>query len=769
MNDLLNKLYIAMPNEVTGDIATNSIAKLVGTGNWTATVSSDAKSVVIESTDGSLITTDNAYAATSGKGLGLKLNENYEVEARNVLDATGKYSDVSYVQQLLVDNDRPVVSVGNTDSKILVDTKTPTNMKLNLKFSEPVQSLTAVGESKAKIYIDGNEVPVADITDVAYVGGVAPTTVGSQELANVAVDKLAKGTHTVAIVGAVDLNGNLLSNNAQTLSFTIADPADPETGVAPVINNVVQVADNAFKVVFNTTGVGIGSTTGTILTIKNGAYDATANDKKGAYVDMPLTNNDFGIGKKIVAKEMPKTATVPAHTEWVVTVDATADVDAAKLSYKGANVITKDIVVSNYENAVKAGKEYTTSLAFKKDTTAPVIARKADGSLKIAKTATAGEIAVEFTDAPFITDGNGLVEFAVDKDGISKPVTVKYTDKDGVTYSEEVTPTCADGKTLVLKVTNEKMLTTDGTKDLIPGTKYTIVLPDGVVKDAEEDITEDSTPDYVLLDGAHPFVGRTVDYTVPGATTAAGTVPQTTKGLIISGAEVKDATADFAKKVKDTNAVTIKDNQIVVVFDGEIDSTTVTNKNNYLLGGKVLPTGTTIEFRQVDIDNADNDNNVSTGAEKFALITLPDNVITLTGGQDFAVSGVANKSGYKMMPVTDIVKLTDNTQPKLAKVEVKDSNKLVLTFPETVELTTTDMTQLASNFKITANGKVVSLANATVDSVNKNQIVVTTADNFDNVGNLNVPVSVELKVNADGNMFISDLAGNKAAAVVVNK
>lgn len=777
---LLNNLYIWMTNEEDGSISKNSFFNILKSGtdlttNWTAIVSADKKSVVVEAKGKTSAASDTLIT----NALGLKLNENYEVEAKDILDASGKYADVSYVQQLLVDKDRPSVSVGNTDNTITLN---PSTMNLELAFSEPVQDLLATG-SKAKIYIDGNEISTG-ITDVDY-----ETTVEAHKLVKVDVKSLTKGTHRVAIVGALDLNGNLLSNNAQELTFKIVDPADAPA-VKPVVNNVVQVADNAFKVVFNTPNVKIGSATDAtkIMTIKNGAY----LPQTSKYDDIDLTANDFEendagnakVGAKAITRvEVAKTATVPAHTEWIVVLPATASVEAndtdaaGVLAYKGANVITRDIDLAVFDNG-NVGTAATKSLTLRKDTTAPVIATNTDGSLTIAKKATA-TIGVKFTDAPFTTDGNGKIELP----SAVKKVTVKYTDKDGVTYSEEVEPSLdTDDVTLKLNISEPKMLTTDGTSDLIPGAKYTIVLPDGVVKDADEDLagddsqptTEELSNNYMLLDNAHPFVGRTVEYTVPGQTDI-GFVPQTTKGLIVSGAEISASTATaggsdshtlatpYADRVKQQNALALKDNQIVVVFDGEVNPATVTNKNNYLLGGKVLPTGTTIEFRQLDIDN------VVAGDENFALITLPDNTITLTGGQDFAVSGVANKAGNKMMPVTDVINLTDNTQPKLTKVEVKDSNKLVLTFPEKVKIVSTDMSQVATNFKITANGKVVSLLNAAVDSVNENQIVITTADNFDNNGDLNVPVTVELKLNADGNMFITDIADNKAASVTVRK
>lgn len=741
-NGLLDNLHIWMTKEEDGAVKTNSFASILGTNksDWKATLGADKKTLVVESTDGSLLTNPK------GTGLDLKLNETYQVEAKDILDATGKYSDVSYVSEILKDDVRPSVTASAS-----VFTSGVNANKLTLTFSEPVKELKAAG-SKAKIYIDGSEVPAEAITDVVTTGTVAQHSTVTIDTTKAKLGfELSKGAHKVAVVGAEDLNGNLLSNNAQELTFNVVDPADVQV-VEPVVNNVVQIADNAFKVVFNTDGVVPNSTTPTdkILTIKNGAYDSTS----GSYKDIDLTVADF-VGAsptakpklgKVTAVEVPATSTTPAHTEWIVVVDAVADVDAAKLSYKGANVITRDIDVIDYKNASKVGKKATKSLSFTKDVTAPVVST-------VTKTAKA-QIGVKFSDGPFTTDGNGLVEYVS-----GKLVTVKYTDKEGVTYSEEVTPVlAADGVTLNLKLTNPKML--DNSSDLIAGATYSIVLPDAVVKDANEDVDGNTAPDYLTLDGQHPFVGKTVTYTVPGSSTL-GKVPQTTKGLIFTGSEVKNGIGGtFVQNVKTAAKLTLKDNQIVVVFEGEVDPKTATVASNYVLGGKVLPAATTIEYRQVDIDDV-------AGEENFVIITLPDNVVSLTGGQDFAVSGVANKAGNKMMPVADVIQLTDNTQPAPVSITVRDSNKLVLTFPEEIVLKTADMTQLARNFKITANGKVVSLLNAAVED--RTKLVITTADNFDNAGSLNVPVSIELKVDSDGNMFIEDLAGNKAKATTVTK
>ncbi len=726
---LLDNLHIWMTEEEDGSIDTRSFASILGTSvaQWHAYVQADKQTVIVESINGSLLTGDK------GTGLGIKVNETYQVEAINVLDATGKYSDVSYISQILKDNVRPVVSASS-----LVEVGTD---RLELTFSEPIKAFTSTGAyaGKARIYVDGTEVPAAAIvTDV-----VDNATVDLQRTVEIDTTKLgfnlAKGDHKVAVVGAEDLNGNLISNNGVELAFKIVDPADVQA-VEPVVKEVIQVADNAFKVVFNTKGV-TEKSAGNVLTIKKGAYDAALKE----YKDIDIADT------AVEMKEVPATATVPAHTEWVVIVDATATEDAAKLSYKGANVMTRSIEVKNFKNASKDGKAVTKSLGFKKDITAPVIAE--DGI-----TASADTLMVEFSDTPFNVEDNGKVDLVS-----GKTVTVKYTDKEGVTYSEEITtPTLnADGVTVELKVTNPNMLDNKG--KLFAGENYTIVLPDALVKDAEEDITGSNTNDYVLLDGQHPFVGKTVTYKIPGAVNI-GLVPQTTRGLIFTGYEKAKNIGAYAATATE---LTLKDNQIVVVFEGEVDAKTAIVTSNYTLNGKVLPQGSSIEYRQSDINNADGDNNASTGAENFVIISLSDDTIALTGGQDFTVAGVANKLGNKMMPVADVVTLSDNTKPVANALEIRDSNKLVLTFSEAIELTTADMTQLARNFEITVNGKTVSLLTAAVED--RTKLVITTADNFDNNGSLNVPASIKLKVDGDGNMFIQDIAANKAKAVTVTK
>ena len=103
VDELLPQLHIWMTTEEEGATVTKSIANILDANkaNWHAYVQADKKTVILQSIDGSTVT------AAAGTGLGLKLNETYEVEALNVQDADGNTSDVSYVTDTLGDTLRP--------------------------------------------------------------------------------------------------------------------------------------------------------------------------------------------------------------------------------------------------------------------------------------------------------------------------------------------------------------------------------------------------------------------------------------------------------------------------------------------------------------------------------------------------------------------------------------------------------------------------------------------------------------------------------------
>ena len=738
---LLNNLHIWMTKEEEGTTDTNSIKSIVGTnsGNWTAYVLSDKKTVIIESKDGSKLT-DGANT-----GLGLKLNETYEVEALDVVDASGKYSDVSYMTDILKDTERPAVNKP-ADVTATFNANVVTSGKLDVTFTEPMNELKT---SKAKVYIDGKDVTSdAKLTDVSAIGTVAEQSKISYDLTG-----LEKGEHTVAIVGAEDLNGNLISDNGKEYTFKITDPAENKD-ITPEVKEIKQIADNAFTIVFNTNNVVTKTTNnGVYAVIKNGGFDASGNGGKGEYKDIEL---------KDVNKSSEDTITEngSTYTAWTFVLPATkdtVDTDTEKtLAYKGANIMNKDIEIKDFEvTGGKSGKGVTKTLTFKRDTTAPVVSKVEQSS------ASKSTIIVNFNDAPF-ADPAAQIALADSYNNSTDKVTVKYIDKDGVTYSEDVGAVLGDDKkSIKLQITETDMLDSKG--ELIPGGKYYIVLPDGVVTDVEEadTVTKVSGVKYQIVEDVHQFVGKTVECDVHGINVAPGNVPQTTKGMIFTGYEVSKATGsntgNLVERVKNDNRITLKDNQIVVVFRGEeVDATTASNKDNYTLNGKVLPNGTTVEYRQADIVDDSN-------KEKFTLITLPENTIALTGGQDFTVQNVANKQGNKMMPVADVVTLSDNTAPVMKSITVESDNKIVITFSETIELTINEMTQLARNFVIIANGKTVGLSDAAADG---KKLTITTADTF---GGINVPVSVQIKKNSDGNIFITDTADNKAAEMTIKK
>lgn len=619
---------------------------------------------------------------------------------------------------------------------------------LVLVYSEPV----ALGTST--IYIDGDKLTTG-ITDVA-----GNLTVAAESVITVDITSLKKGTHKIAVVGTQDLNGNIITPNATELAFTKKDATDI-TLTKPVIVSMEQVSDNGFKVVFNTTKVTPVDVSSKVLSIKNAAHDGTK------FVDLDVAAADIHAEEVDVNNDGKND-----HTEWYVTVPAVKGLgakDGTELVYNGANTMKKDIVVdkdayfndgdltgtaATKDSSEPAGDEKTLSVTFTKDTKAPVIANEAKDITHANDT-----IGIAFTDGPFSTNVyNGEVELP----SSVKKATVKFVDKKGVTHEQEITPVISstktlDGRTIVdLKVTNPDML--NNTK-LVDGA-YTIVLPDGFVLDTVEDVstTPGMAEDYLLVEGQNPFVKRTVTYTVEDKENVVG-VPATTKGLINSKVDIDNAST-MTDVQTDLDGI-LKDNQIAIVFDGDVDPKTATVKSNYKLNGKALGSNDTVEFRRIDLSANYGDANA-----QVVVITLANETVKYSGSYDFDVSGVANRLGNRMLAVEDKVELADNTAPVAESITIEDSNKVIVKFSEKVEL---DATYDAyNNFKVTVNGQTLSVIG--IDGDGTNELTLTLSDNFIEAGeSLDVPATVVVKLEGNGDMFITDIAGNKLATGTITK
>ncbi|GEM_PF-1076479 len=740
----LDNIYVDITNEETGAIATNSLTNLV-TGTWEL-ATTDNQTFILQSKDGQMLTNikrgDNTAAT-------LNLNEKFEVAARNILDVNGKFGDTSAIVTLMEDVVRPTVSLAKSKVELVAN-----KASVELKFSEPVRQNSIVSGSgdAYEVYIDGNKqtLSAANLTDVVIGGTVAEhSTITLKDL------DLEKGKHTIAVVGVRDLNGNLLANNGTTFTVEVVDPTTTTNPTEKlVVSGMTQVADNAFRIDTNFDALTTAQEQAIVdnTVVKEGAYTLDAVTSKMVYKDIALS---YAAGKhKVVDRVVGKDAQGNDILNKSILVyldaarnEATVNADTT-LAYRGANAMNKKIVVKTAANGLE--KEYATIVTFRKDTAAPVI-KDATKDVYANKTAL-DTISVKFTDDPFLTDGNGKIAVPAGKKAV-----VKMTDEKGKTYSQEVTPVLgADGVSIDLQLVGTTML-----KDskLISGATYTIVLEDGIVTDAEE---VDGGNTFSILDEVHPFVGRTVTLqTAKDVVVEDINVPQTSKGMIVTGYEINENIGTLATTIKGALGTadglkSVANEEIFVVFDGkEIDAKTVTNRNNYLLNGKVLPEGATIEFREASIDGV-------AGNEQFALITLPKETVALTGGYDFTVRNIANIAGNRMLQVNDVVKLKDNTAAAITGVSVTASNTVEVVFSENISTTLVDANvtaaEVAKNFVVTINGRQYEVVSAVKHDKYANKIILQTGENFELVG---AKATVGMKLNSNGDMFVTDVEGNR--------
>lgn len=801
----LHNYFYQLVDETTGAINTRSLKTLDSA--FSAVLGKDKKTVTISASNGSLIT-----------DFGLKLNEAYNIQVRNVKTAAGDYTSVQEAGEILRDTVKPVVSIDKTGWTS--SGKLPIGTNLKLAFSEPVAALEATTTSFSagvQVYIDNVLVDQSQANNLIDV--VTTGTVAQNKAVTINTSGLTKGTHTVSIVGVKDLAGNVIEGNPVTFTFEVSD-GDVTDTVKPHVVSTRQIADNAFVVRYNTTGVEPKASS-TFLTLKEAAY----NSSTGKYEDIVLkasasgaitaeatvngstpTSISAGFAFEAVDVDTNGDGIVDA-TEWKVVLPATLTSAAAELSFREAAVISKQLVINNYHNIgellttanrsnsnEKAGDEYVATLQLQRDTKAPVVK---DQTKDVKVDVNKGQILVKFTDDIFTTDGNGKITVGT---GGKEVVEVKVTNVQGVTYTANVDASLvtstentnhgfnlsADelGRTLLIDLNdlNADDTRSDAATDLldngklIDGAIYSVKFQDGAVTDniAEAVTTANvnfqgatsTTPVLENVTGANPLVGFTLPVNVKAGSVATG-APQTTKGLISSYSEIV-ADAAGAPGARTTYATAVKaildlnqasTNQIVVEFVGDVDAKTVKNLNNFTLNGKAMPNGTTVEY-VIPTSGA------LTG-KKLAVVTLPSDSVALNGAYEFRVSGIADSKLNTMLPVVDTVALRDNTAPVAQKVETVNSNTIRLVFSENI--TVTNATKVLNNFAITANNKNLAVTSATVQN-GKELVLVLSQDYASSVDELNAAkVSVQIKKDSNADIFIVDPASNKAATVTVSR
>ncbi|WP_338449580.1 S-layer homology domain-containing protein [Niallia oryzisoli] len=152
-----------------------------------------------------------------------------------------------------------------------------------------------------------------------------------------------------------------------------------------------------------------------------------------------------------------------------------------------------------------------------------------------------------------------------------------------------------------------------------------------------------------------------------------------------------------------TTTISEENNVIEIVFantdeDGMSDS--VKEASNYTIGGKALPAGT-------DIDFIDNKNKVR--------ITLPESFVSVNGNYTFVASNLEDAFGNTLAKGENTAELglTENVAPTADTLTVDGSNKVVVSFSESVISNDLDKdTNALEGITVKVNGTTVATTNS---------------------------------------------------------
>ena len=164
-------------------------------------------------------------------------------------------------------------------------------------------------------------------------------------------------------------------------------------------------------------------------------------------------------------------------------------------------------------------------------------------------------------------------------------------------------------------------------------------------------------------------------------------VPQTSKGLIESGLDIRKRTVlDENGQILNSTSTSVQVNgtpsitgtraymlqyynldKILIVYDGAPSPSSLT-KTNYTINGEPLDQKSSITYYEGNINPYASLQGGTNDINGFILIKLAKDTIDKTGLYEIKVENISNRTGQIMLPVTKNVTLIDNTAPTLQKV-----------------------------------------------------------------------------------------------------
>lgn len=610
--------------------------------------------------------------------------------------------------------------------------------------------------------------------------------------------------YIIHFVGVTDLAGNIEVNSDHTFKVRFYDDQVPDPQITmPKVIDVVQVADNLFRVEFNRAGV-IGK-----FVIENPdgegqgifyetyfAPSAQAGDGKFySYVAVPACDSEDTPGIAVpegISKEQI-------------------------LAYDGNETIVRKIRVENvlvpigYDPVARVdlhALDFLKTMVLKDDVSSPVILDPAD----IGYGDRDPIIEIPVTDiVPYVKDAqidykvspiayvyNPITESFTNQIAPNQedadtylPIRVSYVDADGKTHPAMVSNRDLDpdnvadsgdenagapgnitwddvNDKLILNLSNYEQLL-DGSGKLVPGAVYKIEIPAGYFTDSPLDLYFYDSFDFYFGGDAYDIlyvdnarVGDGYSWasfteTGLGYTSAAKTVTVTI-GTPSPEAPDPEYVPQTSKQLINYDEAT---NSMKIEFKGTIDPKTLTDKNNYSFNGKTLAqwdaelgTNTVIEFSVINKDGE---------THQYAIFKIPQDSIQEYGNYEFTVSGVAHPDGAKMVPVTTVVRLQDVSRPVVIDAVQTGLKQIKLTFNEPVRYfvdpEAADAHSAARNFVVKVDGVKLTLETAVLPTGPDSDREITL--NLGSVIPSTGTITVEIVKDPNGNILVIDYSGLK--------
>lgn len=520
-----------------------------------------------------------------------------------------------------------------------------------------------------------------------YTDNVAPTVASIKAQGEEAVVTFAEALTTA---GTVSLDGVVISNTTST-----TNPYYEVSGKTLTVKNLTN--EQAYKLDIVGATDAAGNIAGQITTNFTVAKPVVDDSKPTVSTSVSGNKLTLSFSEEVAAG----TVLVGGNSLTATTVSEdkktyTYDVQAAGL-LNGKTFITNEVQVSGFADTATPANTMNPvkfNATFTADTTAP---KFASASIKTAANGTDDLILVTFDDAVYAGDLSGLGELVVTSiDGIYQSNTaINLDEATNIDFGYDL-----DGK------------------DGIKGNEANVVA-------INFDSTEKSSYTFEL---AGEVVADKYGNEVASTINFSAVAPEF---VAAPGDDLKDVTATVSAAANNTD--------LTVQFSDLMSNSALT-ASNYTLGGKALPTGTTLRF----VDN-----------KTKVVISLPQGSITANGSYVFTATNLRDLDGNSLAngKVSQTVSLSENVVPVATKVAVTSSNTFTVDFTESI----TSGTPTADTVIVKINGTTVTPAGY---SLVNGDLTVTTAQNFA----LTDSITVEFKA-AD----LVDTNGNKVKNGVVTK